>query len=73
MVELERRGIPTVVVATEKFEALARLEGQALGRSNLRMVVIPHPLGGQSSEEVLLKADAALSDVIREWGRKPVR
>ena len=40
-VELERRGIPTVVVATPGFAALAAEQAAALGLAGLRVVTVP--------------------------------
>lgn len=58
-----------MAVVTDRFEVLARLVAQGLGRPAMRMAVIPHPLGAISKEEVRLKADGVLKDIIREWGR----
>ena len=36
----------TVTVASDRFVELGRLQSAALGRPDLRLVVIPHPLAG---------------------------
>jgi hypothetical protein len=36
----------TLTVITESFEQLARLQAETLGRPDLRLIVIPHPLAG---------------------------
>jgi hypothetical protein len=50
-VELEGRGIPTVVVATPGFAELARQQAAALGLPGLRVLVVP-PLTGLDPEPV---------------------
>ena len=46
-VELERRGIPTVVVATPGFAALAAEQAAALGLIGLRVLTVPALTGLQ--------------------------
>jgi len=62
---LEQRGVPTVVLGTWEFEALARLEAQNRGIADLPLALIPHPLGGIREDEVVKKADLALDAVVR--------
>ena len=49
-----------VVLATTDFEALSRFQARAMGLPNLRILFIPHPLGGGSPEDALKKAGPAL-------------
>jgi hypothetical protein len=51
------------VLATSDFQKLARFQAKAMGLPNLRIVVIPAPLGGISQDEALKKVPVAL-DVI---------
>ncbi len=62
---LEQRGIPTVVVGTDEFEPLARLEAANRGLPALPLAVARHPLGGIKEEEVLRKADGLVEAVVR--------
>jgi hypothetical protein len=62
---LEQRGVPTVVLGTEEFVALARLEARNRGIADLPLALIPHPLGGIREEEVVKKADLAIDAVVR--------
>ena len=62
---LEQRGVPTVVMGTFEFEALARLESRNRGIEGLPLALIPHPLGGIHEEEVLRKADLAIEAVLK--------
>ena len=62
---LEQRGVPTVVMGTFEFEALARLESRNRGIDGLPLALIPHPLGGIRDDEVLRKADLAIEAVLK--------
>jgi hypothetical protein len=62
---LEQKGIPTVVVGTQEFETLARLEARNRGLADLPLALVPHPLGGIREPEVLLKASLAVESVVR--------
>lgn len=61
---LEELGIPTVLVCTDAFVPLAKAEAAALGLPNMRIVSIPHPLGGLLEQEVRAKARAVAPSVI---------
>ncbi|MBJ19886.1 MAG: hypothetical protein GY910_05595 [bacterium] len=61
--ELERRGIPCIVIATSKFEALARELGEFKGFSP-RVVSVEHPLGGVNHEQVVVRARRALESIL---------
>jgi hypothetical protein len=62
---LEQRGVPTVVLGTWEFEALAKLEARNRGIAELPLALIPHPLGGIHEDEVVKKADLAIDLVVR--------
>ena len=62
---LEQRGVPTAVMGTFEFEALARLEAKNRGLEALPLALIPHPLGGIREDEVVRKADLALEPVLK--------
>jgi hypothetical protein len=55
--------VPTVTIVTDRFESLARVEAKALKMESLRLVVIPHPLGGLDKEKVHRHADLAMKDL----------
>jgi hypothetical protein len=63
-VEIEKRGKPTVTICTNRFEILAHVTATGLGMPNLPVVVVPHPIGGISLEEVKIKTDDILDNVI---------
>jgi hypothetical protein len=62
---LEQRGVPTAVIGTFEFEALARLEARNRGLDTLPLALVPHPLGGLREDEVVRKADLALESVLK--------
>ena len=66
---LEQRGVPTVVVGTSEFEALARLEAKNRGIETLPLALVPHPLGGIQTDEVKKKAELAVDAVVRALTR----
>jgi hypothetical protein len=62
---LEQRGVPTAVMGTFEFEALARLEAKNRGLEALPLALVPHPLGGIPEDEVRRKADLAVESVLK--------
>jgi hypothetical protein len=62
---LEQRGVPTAVMGTFEFEALARLEARNRGLEALPLALVPHPLGGIHEDEVRRKADLTIESVIK--------
>ena len=62
--QCEQRGRPTVVFTTTKFEQLTRAVAKSYGMPGLRIVTVPHPLGGTDDATILRWADAAVDDVI---------
>ena len=62
---LEQRGVPTAVMGTFEFEALARLEAANRGIEALPLALVPHPLGGIHEAEVVRKADLAVEAVLK--------
>jgi len=63
-VQCEQRGRPTVVFTTTKFEQLTRTVARSYGLPGLRIVTVPHPLGGTDEDTILRWADAVVDDVI---------
>jgi hypothetical protein len=61
---LEKNGIPTAIICSDAFCALARSISSAKGISSPRLIVIPHPLAGISADDVRLKADNAVDSVV---------
>ena len=53
-----------MVFTTTKFEQFTRTVARNYGLPGLRIVTVPHPLGGTDEETILRWADAVVDDVI---------
>lgn len=62
-IAFERRGIPAAVVCTTEFVAAARTAASAAGLASYPLVVIDHPLGSASPDQLDRRAARALSQV----------
>jgi hypothetical protein len=63
MADLERRGIPSVFVASSEFTAAAEHQAAALGFPAAR-VFVPHPIQDRTDDEMRTHADDALDAII---------
>jgi len=63
-VQLEAAGIPAVVVTTTAFADLSRRVAEANQLPEARIVVVEHPLGGITEDDVLERAERAVEEVI---------
>jgi hypothetical protein len=61
--DLERRGIPSVFVASEPFRDAAQLQSEALGFDAAR-VFVPHPVQDRTDDEMSVFADAAIEELV---------
>lgn len=59
-IELEKAGRPTFVVTTTEFRPIAITMAEHFGLPDLRLVVLPHPIGGTDHETLARWADAAV-------------
>jgi hypothetical protein len=59
-----------VVVGTDEFVELARLESRNRGLPDLPLALVPHPLGGIGEAEVLRKVDGAVDAVARALAKE---
>jgi hypothetical protein len=62
-VDLERRGIPTVFVASDVFVDAAQVQGEALGFQPER-VFVKHPIQDRTDNEMTALADAAIGALV---------
>ena len=62
--ELEKRGVRTVVVGTARFKRLGEVERKSLGMPDLTIAIAEHPLGGLQPQKLLAKADGLLDQVV---------
>ena len=63
--ELEKRGVRTVVVGTDRFKRLGEVERRSLGMPELTMAIAEHPFGGLQAKHLLPKADGLLEQVVQ--------
>jgi hypothetical protein len=63
IVDLERRGVPGVFVASDVFVDAAQTQGDALGFQPAR-VFIPHPIQDRTDDEMTALADAAVEQLV---------
>ncbi len=61
----EDHGIPTATIVSSEFVGAARAQAAALGATDYRTVVVPHPIQPLTAEEVQALADKAYDDVVR--------
>ena len=64
MAELRKRGLTTAVICSEPFLKLGQAQSRVFGVPDLPLVVIPHPLGGISLEQVEGRARVAIPQVV---------
>jgi hypothetical protein len=64
MAELRRRGPMTAVICSEAFLRLARAQARVFGVPDLPLIIIPHPLGGITMNEVEARAATALPQLV---------
>ena len=63
-ITLEKRGVPTVVICTEPFITSADAMAALGGVPDYPYVVVPHPLGSRTMEQLRELAAAAAPDVL---------
>ena len=64
IVDLERRGIPGVFVASSEFISAADAQSQSLGFPDVARVFTPHPIQDRTDDEMRAYADAALAEIV---------
>ena len=60
MVQLEKRGIPTVLIGTDKFRSVLEATRKLGGIPEARWVEVAHPLGSLPPAELLERAKLAV-------------
>ena len=63
IVDLELRGLPSVMVASTEFVQAAEVQATSLGM-DVRRVFVAHPIQDRTDEEMLALADAAVDEVV---------
>ena len=64
-VNLEKHGVPTVVLITEPFEAEARAQAEVLGRKDLKLIVLKHPVASLTESDVFKRADDVVDSLAK--------
>jgi hypothetical protein len=64
MCELRKRGLVTAVIVSEPFLKLGKTQACVLGVPDLPLLLVPHPLGGLSLEQVEGRAGHAIPQVV---------
>jgi len=65
MANLRKRGLTTAVVCSGPFLKLGQAQARVFGVPDLPLLVIKHPLGGQSLEEVKARAEHAVPQFVK--------
>ena len=64
-IELEKRGVPAAVICTEPFINSAKAMSKLGGIPDYPFVVLPHPLGSLTPDELRERAIQAAPEVLR--------
>ena len=64
IVDLERRGIPSVFVASAEFVQAAEAQSASLGFPTVARVFTPHPIQDRTDDEMRAYADAAFEEIV---------
>lgn len=51
-IRLEKKGVPTISICSDKFSSFAHQLAKAHGAEDLRIIEIPHPIAGRKRDEV---------------------
>jgi hypothetical protein len=63
IIDLEKRGIPGVFVASTEFEEAAASQASALGYDPA-LVLVPHPIQDRTDEELRVIANNAIEPIL---------
>jgi hypothetical protein len=66
IVDLERRGIPGVFVASAEFVQAAISQSTSLGFPTVARVFTPHPIQDRTDDEMRAYADAAFDEIVAQ-------
>ncbi len=64
-ITLERNGVPTAVICTEPFISSGKAMSVIGGIPDYPFVVVPHPLGSLSTEQLRERAMQAAPEVLK--------
>lgn len=66
IVDLERRGIPGVFVASAEFVQAAIAQSTSLGFPSVARVFTPHPIQDRTDDEMRTYADQAYDEIVAQ-------
>lgn len=66
-VTLRRRGLAVAMLTSDAFVELARMQGEALGDEDLDLLVVRHPIGGITADELLERQAEAVQGIAPWW------
>ncbi|MBM3828663.1 MAG: hypothetical protein FJW09_08480 [Actinobacteria bacterium] len=72
IVDLERRGVPGVFVASSEFVSAADAQSTSLGFPDVARVYTPHPIQDRTDDEIRAYADASLDEIVAAVTRRPI-
>ena len=64
IVDLERRGLPSMFVASAEFVQAADVQATSLGLPALARVFVAHPIQDRTDDEMRAYADAAFEEIV---------
>ncbi len=64
IVDLERRGIPSMFVASGEFVTAAESQAASLGFPTVARVFTPHPVQDRTDDEMRAYADVAFDEIV---------
>ena len=64
IVDIERRGVPGVFVASAEFVTAADAQSKSLGFPDVARVFTPHPIQDRTDDEMRAYADEALAAIV---------
>jgi len=64
IVDLERRGIPSMFIASSEFISAADAQSTSLGFASVARVFTPHPVQDRTDDEIRAYADLVFDDVL---------
>lgn len=66
-VALRRRGLAVAMLTSDAFVELARMQGEALGDEDLDLLVVRHPIGGITPDELCERQAEAVQGIAPWW------
>ena len=64
IVDLERRGLPGVFVASAEFVQAAESQSSSLGFPTVARVFTPHPIQDRTDDEMRVYADKVFEEIV---------